>query len=61
MICWTAMPRFTSPFLAEFVDQRPITKSALLVNEIQLTGITKHFSTDFLAGCKLRDPFLTKR
>ena len=36
MICWTAMPRFTSPFLAEFVDHRPITKSSLLVNEIHM-------------------------
>ena len=36
MICWTAMPRFTSPFLADLVDYRPITKSALLVNEIHM-------------------------
>ena len=59
------MPRFSSPFLAEFVDHRPITRSALLVNEIHLEeNIDKYHKTffdRFLGRMYFARPFLTKR
>lgn len=46
------MPRFTSSFLADFVDYRPITKSALLVNEIHMEeNIDRYKKKNFRPIC----------